>query len=655
MKQSVFIYSLAPKLERINPSLAPFIGELHTDEVLDVLQEIKPNAVIFDFRQLSELLAIISKNDPIDNRFICVGDELGSEERLSLLDYNIEFIKYENFIELEPSFFEIQHKQLPYRVLVVDDDIDQVSITTAVLKNSDMTVQSTTKGEEVLDHLDSFDPDLLLVDLYLEGITGDKLVKAIRKNPKYQFLPIVFLTSDSSIESRMLVLNAGADDLLTKPINSDLLVSALKNRMDRNDLYHSGINSFQTETTAHLVEEHNNDILDKFLVENKQNESASIIWFKVVNKHILQKKLGFTGFIDLCKTVLDSLPIFGREFEIKSNIAEGVFVLASINLDQEQSKKWVEKLRNWFSENYFLIQKESYYVDVNAIILTNLPVKKSFDTLIQKAENILIDGASNQKEIALLEEGVEEERYFWIKSQLENAIKTRNFNWLYQTIFSTKNESEEIYELQLNILTDSDKELIGRDYVDVANKTGLIKILDRFTLEHAIRIIRSSEPKKIHAKTLLSQVLSDYTSKEVRAKQLQMIKNLKLPKDSMVFQIRLDDALEHMDILGEIGRELNQANINICLSKFDASDMAWNVARKLQANWIRLKSFTEGNLIFDPKNINEFSKVVKKAHVLGYKIIVAKVDSATMVADLFKLNIDYLQGDFIQGPSKNIL
>lgn len=656
MKQSIFIYSLSNHLKNINPVLTSHIGKVSASELLEVLSDIKPSAIIFEVKHINKLLKIITKKDAIKNRFVCVGDSLNSDDRLVLLNYNIEFIKYDKYTEVDLLFFEKQYKHSQHKVLFVEDDQDQILIITHILNNADINVMAITKGEDVLDTLKSFKPDLLLMDLYLDGITGDKLVKAIRKKPKYQHLPIVFLTSDTTIESRMVVLNAGADDLLTKPINSDLLVAALVNRMDRNDLYQTNNGATgNSETTVHNVVEYDNLSLNTFLQENSKNEQASIIWFYVKNKHFLQKKLGYSGFTSLCKTILGTMPLSGQNFDIKTKIAEGVFALASSDLDIKAAKSWVVNQQKWFSENFFSIKNESFHFEVISIILADIPSKNKISSLVFKAENILIDGVTNQKPIIILEQNVEEDRFYWIKTQIENSIKTRNLNWLYQTIVSTQDASKEIFQIMLHIVTDTGKELIADDYKDVANKTGLLRILDRFKLEHAIRLIRSGEQKETRTRALLNQTFSEFLSKPLRHKKFDVIKKLKLPSGSLLFQFSQDDAIKHNDILSEIGRELTQAKIKICLSQFDCSEKAWVVARKLNTSWIRLRPFKKNDSMLDPKESNSLGKVVRKAHVLGYKVIVTKVDDERFANDLNQFNVDFLQGNFIKVPFKKVI
>ena len=654
MNQAILLYSLSKQLKNLNSMFSTQINIIDIDEMYGILDNINPCVILFSKNQITEVMIAINQKYTLRNRFICVDDDLRTDDRLILLNHNIEFITTDKFSQINFHFFEVGLKDNKQkRVLIVEDDEAQILITEQILRLANMEVKSITKGEEVLEFLDSFKPDLILMDLYLEGITGDKLVQIIRKEHKNKSLPIVFLTADTSLESRMRVLNAGADDLLTKPIDPDLLVAAISNRMQRSMINKPKIDKSFLENTNHEIGNIDQDVLKLFFDKNIGNPDASIIWLKVRNHKALLKKIGLFKYKFLCQNMFKSLPSTGVEFSIRIEYTASFIVLASSKLNRKNAIKWVEEIQKWLTKNYFSVDGKDYYVLLNAVILADIPTKTNKEILIQNAENIFIDNAHND-EIILLEEGIEDKHFHTVQIQIENAIKTRNFYWLYQPIVSTQDETQEIYQLMLRIKTATGDELVSSDFLDIAKKTGLLRVLDRFTLEHAIRMIRAGEQKNITSRTLLNQILSDYQSKELRAKKLAVINQLKLPLGSIIFQFSINDATEYMSSLAEVGRDINQAKIRICLSNFDCSNNAWKIARKLNVSWIRLRVFDKDDPILDSKNPENLSKVIRKAQILGYKVFVSTIESAGFAADLWKLNIDYLQGNFIQKPVENI-
>ena len=89
----------------------------------------------------------------------------------------------------------------------------------------------------------------------------------------------------------------------------------------------------------------------------------------------------------------------------------------------------------------------------------------------------------------------------------------------------------------------------------MAEKSGLLRVIDRFALERAIRVIRSGIHENSPPKVLLNQVTLAYTDRESRAKKLEIIKQLNLPKDSLYVQFHLQYVVDNFEHIGEIGQQ----------------------------------------------------------------------------------------------------
>jgi len=647
MSQSNLIYSLSNQLRFLNPNLSNDIKIVTIAGIQGSAIDI--NAIIFEESHIPQVLNFIETNSKSLNRFICISDNLSSDDSLALLNNNIECLTPDKFSQVNSNYFQLTQTKVQYKVLVVEDDETQLQITEQILKNAHINVVSVSKGKEVIRTLYTFNPDLILMDLYLDDeTTGDELVKTIRREIKYMLLPIVFLTSDTSIETRMRVLNAGADDLLTKPINADLLVSALENRMQRSIEYQAEMPIDQSDTIKHNVEKVETGKLNLFFDENYNNTSTSIIWLKINNIHILQKELGYSGFRSLCNSLLDELPDFNVKFNIKKNIADGVWVFASNSMNNKDARNWIKEVKTWLSNNYFTVQENDYYITIATIILSDIPTKKHKQSLLHKAEKTLIDLNNSMQTIELEGEDENEKHFFNLKTQIENSIRTRNFKWKQQPIISIKDKTKVVYQISLIVVTSLGTELHSKDYFDVAIKTGMLKLLNRFTLERAIRIIRSNSQKNNTIITFLKQTFIDFKQKNLRIKLFETLQNLKLPKNSIVFQFSLNEAKEHMDILQDIGKELKQAKIKICLSDFESESLGWEVARMLQVNWIKLQYSHNNITILDEESYNYLPNVIRKAQVLCYQVLVSKVNDGDTLSSLKEIGLDYVQGSIIK-------
>jgi HAMP domain-containing protein/CheY-like chemotaxis protein/signal transduction histidine kinase len=119
-------------------------------------------------------------------------------------------------------------------VLLVDDDARNVFALSSVLERRGMSVLTATTGNEAIQLIERT-PELaiVLMDIMMPGMDGYQAIEAIRANPAHRRLPIIALTAKAMKGDREKCLEAGASDYLAKPVNTEQLLSALRNWLHR--------------------------------------------------------------------------------------------------------------------------------------------------------------------------------------------------------------------------------------------------------------------------------------------------------------------------------------------------------------------------------------------------------------------------------------
>jgi two-component system sensor histidine kinase/response regulator len=115
------------------------------------------------------------------------------------------------------------------KLLVVDDDERNRALLRACLEDASTRILEADSGEAALDLCASAQPDLVLLDVMMPGIDGFETARRIKQAAGETFLPVVLITALSDQESLLRGLQSGADELLTKPINTHELVLRVRN------------------------------------------------------------------------------------------------------------------------------------------------------------------------------------------------------------------------------------------------------------------------------------------------------------------------------------------------------------------------------------------------------------------------------------------
>jgi two-component system phosphate regulon response regulator PhoB len=119
------------------------------------------------------------------------------------------------------------------RILVVDDEPEAVELVEFNLKQAGFEVLAAADGAEALKKAHSALPSLIVLDLMLPEVDGLEVCKMLRRDPATAAVPIVMVTAKAAEIDRILGLELGADDYVTKPFSPRELVLRVKNILQR--------------------------------------------------------------------------------------------------------------------------------------------------------------------------------------------------------------------------------------------------------------------------------------------------------------------------------------------------------------------------------------------------------------------------------------
>jgi len=108
---------------------------------------------------------------------------------------------------------------MPERILVVDDEPDLLELVRVNLAQAGYAVETATTGSEALAQLRRGPPDLVVLDLMLPDVSGTEICRQLRADPELGRLPVIMLTAKSDEVDRVVGLELGADDYVTKPFS----------------------------------------------------------------------------------------------------------------------------------------------------------------------------------------------------------------------------------------------------------------------------------------------------------------------------------------------------------------------------------------------------------------------------------------------------
>jgi len=121
---------------------------------------------------------------------------------------------------------------MPKQILIVEDEPGVAVAIQFLMEQQGYNVLAAERGEDALDLIYKYKPDLVLLDIMLPGISGWEVCEIIRLNPDFRNVKIVFLTARNTEVEIARGLTLGADAYITKPFSNDRLIAKVNTLLE---------------------------------------------------------------------------------------------------------------------------------------------------------------------------------------------------------------------------------------------------------------------------------------------------------------------------------------------------------------------------------------------------------------------------------------
>ena len=142
---------------------------------------------------------------------------------------------------------------MPNRILIADDNEPNRELLDAYLAGIDCETEMAIDGQDTLDKVASFKPDLILLDIMMPKLSGFEVCKKIKEDPVSKKIMILMVTALNELGDIERAVSAGTDDFLSKPVNKIELTKRVQNMLKLKDV------SDENERLRRYIEEMGDD------------------------------------------------------------------------------------------------------------------------------------------------------------------------------------------------------------------------------------------------------------------------------------------------------------------------------------------------------------------------------------------------------------
>ena len=119
-----------------------------------------------------------------------------------------------------------------HRILIADDNQPNCELLEAYLDGVDCEIEFAVDGQMTLDKIDSFEPDLILLDVMMPKLSGFEVCQQIKNDPAKKKIMVLMVTALNELGDIERAIDAGTNDFLSKPINRVQLLKRVENMLE---------------------------------------------------------------------------------------------------------------------------------------------------------------------------------------------------------------------------------------------------------------------------------------------------------------------------------------------------------------------------------------------------------------------------------------
>jgi diguanylate cyclase (GGDEF)-like protein len=551
------------------------------------------------------------------------------------------------------------HAHTAYRVLIVEDDPAQADFADAILSKANFECRSVTDPLQVMDALQAFKPDLILMDLYMPEASGTELTTVIRENNEFLDIPIVFLSGEQDLDKQLSALSFGGEDFLSKPIAPKHLITTVTNRIRRaRQLSHRlhGHTRGEKETGLHsrnyLLER-----LDALLQsESPIDEITGIYFLQIDNPEDLIKTVGIGGLDAVLAMVAGHLKQALQSQDILTRFGDNSLSLLALRPSQDDLRSLGETLCQSVSKQIIEVENTTVGVTLSIGIYpveTNQHDSRSIIAHAQLASRQAHEKGGNQIKFVEVEKAPQDQAAGGAKDDMgaliEKSIENDYFDIYFQPIVALQGSTQAHYQTLLRLQEPDGKLYRAAEFIPAAEELGLISKVDQWSARRAIQVINEHKLQGSNVHLFVSQSVDLLDNMERLTWLREKHRQGQIINNSLTFEFNINEVAKNLnsakicfDVLGKIG-------ISSLLTRATLTAETERVLEHLPIQYIKL----DFDLLHDPEQ--GLKQLIELAHAKGIKVIAPQVEDPRSIAVLWSSGTDYVQGNFVQRPESNLI
>jgi diguanylate cyclase (GGDEF)-like protein len=582
------------------------------------------------------------------------------------------------------------------KILVVDDTPTNIQLLMDFLPNCGYKVEAANCGWAGLGAVETFAPDLILLDIKMPDLSGYEVCQHLKDDPVTRNIPVIFLSALDDVLDKVKAFEVGGVDYMTKPLQLREVLVRIENQMslvaakaeiftlnkDLEERVKLRTTELEQEIQKHLSTQRqlhhlafhdpltdlpNRSLfierLAQALNRTKSNPTYNFAVlfldcdrFKFINDslgHLLGDLL-LVEFADRIRQIsrsIDSVARFGGdEFSI---------LLEEIE-DHKDTVSFADRILESLNTNPFVLGGKEIFVNVSIGIVFGNANYDLPDTILRDADTAMYQAKAKGKacyQVFHPDMHVFTRKAFELQTNLRSAIEQQQFMLYYQPVISLG--TGELAGLEALIRWNHPTEgfISPARFIPVAEETGLIAQIGEWTLREACRQVKTWQEKfgdEFALKVNVNLSVKQFAQPDLIERIDTILAETGTNGNMLKLEITETAIMDNAESADLILKQLNNREIYLCIDDFGTGYSSLNYLHRFPVKTLKIdRSFIS---IIEDSNLDRSNKslivqaIVTLAHQLGMDVVAEGVETIEQAKYLRQIGCEFAQGYYFDRP-----
>ncbi len=506
--------------------------------------------------------------------------------------------------------------------------------------------------------------DIILLDLKMPGITGFEILTTLRKNPKYQYLPVIILTSSIDANSKLQALELGATDFLSKPVDPSELVLRVRNcltvRAYQNQLIYYDPLTYLPNRQLFI------ERIEQYIKEDKTlDTSLSVFTICVDQYRRIHNTLGpliadqllsaiAAGLTQLCQSndITDNMELINLS-RMLARTAPDEFSLMFPVRQPENCAQLAEKINRCLSKKY-LVDEHEIYACVSIGIAFHPRDGESPNQLIKSASAASAYArkrGGNLYKFFTTDIDVNDKKRLSLDTALRKALENREFNLVYQPKIHPDTQCVIGAEALLRWNRLGIENTSPEVFISLAEENGLIVPIGQWVFNQACKQLAIWHRQGFkHLSMAINVSAPQFYDPNFINSLLNARRNNRISLDKLTIEITESTLMGDAETLIEKLKTIKDFGVEISIDDFGTGYSSLSYLKHFPIDELKIdRSFIE-DLSSSTSDLSIVKAIIAMAESLKLKLVAEGVETQDQLHILQSLGCECIQGYYYSKP-----